>query len=189
VGRASIAQRLLRQDQTSRDPREGLGTAQFIHHSTRRCEAIDHHEGRHLTLFTLLALLPALLGMTAWNDDDRPVVRHAFVQDQMIIKVPVRPLPPAQFDWVERKGPRCLPAGVIRGALLTGTDHVDLVLPQHQRIRATFDDDCPALDFYGGFYLKTHDQQICARRDSVHSRMGGSCRIERFRYLVPKFKG
>ena len=110
------------------------------------------------------------------------------VQDELIIKVPVRPLPPAQFEWVERKGPRCVPASVIRGALLTGPDHVDFMLPQRQRIRATFDDDCPALDFYGGFYLKTEDQQVCAGLDSVHSRMGGSCRIERFRHLVPKFK-
>jgi hypothetical protein len=50
------------------------------------------------------------------------------------------------------------PASVIRGALLTGRDHVDFMLPQKQRIRATFDDDCPALDFYGGFYLKTDDE-------------------------------
>ena len=100
-----------------------------------------------------------------------------------------RPLPPSEFEWVERKGPKCLPASVIRGALLTGRDHVDFMLPQKQRIRATFDDDCPALDFYGGFYLKTDDEQICSRRDSIHSRMGGSCRIKRFRYLVPKFKG
>ena len=140
-----------------------------------------------MTLFTLLALLPALLGMTAWQNEPASV-RRVVVQDEMIIKVPVRPLPPAEFEWVERKGPQCLPATMIRGALLTGPNHVDLVLPQRQRIRATFDDDCPALDFYSGFYLKTEDRQICARRDSVHSRMGGSCRIERFRHLVPKFK-
>jgi hypothetical protein len=142
-----------------------------------------------LNLLTLLALLPALLGMAGWQEADSPSVRRVFVQDQMIIKVPVRPLPPAQFEWVERKGPRCLPASVIRGALLTGPDHVDFMLPQRQRIRAALDDDCPALDFYGGFYLKTDDEQICSRRDSIHSRMGGSCRIKRFRYLVPKFKG
>ena len=141
-----------------------------------------------MTLFTLLALLPALLGMAGWQGADAPAVRRVLVADQMIIKVPVRPLPPSEFEWVERKGPRCLPASVIRGALLTGRDHVDFMLPQKQRIRARFDDDCPALDFYGGFYLKTDDEQICARRDSIHSRMGGSCRIERFRHLVPKFR-
>lgn len=137
---------------------------------------------------TLLSLLALLLSWGGWQDSNPPAVRRVMVQDQLIIKVPVRPLPPAEFDWVERKGPRCLPASVIRGALLTGPDHVDLMLPQRQRIRATFDGDCPALDFYGGFYLKTEDQQVCAGRDSVHSRMGGSCRIERFGHLVPKFK-
>ena len=141
-----------------------------------------------MTLLTLLALLPPLLGMAGWHDSGPPAVRSLYVQDQMVIRVPVRPLPPTQFEWVERKGPRCLPAGLIRGALLTGPDHVDFVLPQKQRVRATFDDDCPALDFYDGFYLKTDDEQLCAGRDSVHSRMGRSCRIERFRHLVPKFK-
>ena len=141
-----------------------------------------------MTLLSLLALVPALLGMASWQGAEPPPVQRAVVQDEMIIRVPVRPLPPAEFDWVERKGPRCLPARLVRGALLTGTDHVDLVLPHRQRVRATFEDDCPALDFYGGFYLKTEDGQICARRDSIHSRMGRSCRIERFRHLVPKFK-
>jgi hypothetical protein len=81
-----------------------------------------------------------------------------------------------------------VPAADIRGALLSGTDHVDFLLPDRQRIRATFDDDCPALDFYGDFYLRTEDHQLCAKRDSVHSRIGGSCRIERFRKLAPKLK-
>ena len=141
-----------------------------------------------MTWPTLLSLLPMLLGMSSWGDPDPVKVRSLVIQDQLILRVPVRPLPPPRFEWVERKGPKCVPASAIRGALLTGPDHVDFMLPQKQRIRAKFDDDCPALDFYGGFYLKTQDLQVCARRDSVHSRMGGSCRIERFRYLVPKFK-
>ena len=117
---------------------------------------------------------------------DAPAVRRAFVADQMIIKVPVRPLPPSEFEWVERKGPKCLPASVIRGALLTGRDHVDFMLPQKQRIRATFDDDCPALDFYGVFYLNTNDDKVCAGRDMVRSRVGSGCVIEKFRRLSPQ---
>jgi hypothetical protein len=62
------------------------------------------------------------------------------------------------------------------------------VLGRRERVRASFDGNCPALDFYGGFYLKTQDERVCAKRDSVHSRMGGSCRIERFRRLIPKLK-
>ena len=140
-----------------------------------------------MTLPTLLSLLPMLLGMGSWSDGPKQV-QSLVVQDQVILRVPVQPLPPPRFEWVERKGPRCLPVSAIRGALLTGSDHVDFLLPQRQRIRATFDDACDGLDFYGGFYLKTRDQQICARRDSVHSRMGRSCPIGQFRFLVRKFK-
>jgi hypothetical protein len=42
------------------------------------------------------------------------------------------------------------------------------------------------LDFYGQLYLLPNDGRICARRDSIRSRVGGSCRIEKFRTLVPK---
>jgi hypothetical protein len=62
------------------------------------------------------------------------------------------------------------------------------VMANRARVRAQFDEGCPALDFYGGFYLQPEDERLCARRDAVHSRMGGSCRIERFKLLVPKFK-
>jgi hypothetical protein len=56
-------------------------------------------------------------------------------------------------------------------------------------VRAKFDENCPALDFYGGAYLQYgRDQQICAHRDAVMSRIGGSCTIERFKLLIPKFK-
>ena len=112
------------------------------------------------------------------------------VEQVWVLRVPVRPRQSLQrFEWVESKGPKCVPASDIRGALLSGTDHVDFILPEHQLIRATFDDDCPALDFYGDFYLKTEDHRLCAKRDSVRSRIGGSCRIERFRRLTPKIKG
>ena len=113
------------------------------------------------------------------------------VRERIIVRIPdrsraVAAAPP--LEWKESKGPKCVPTNAIRGALLAGTDHVDFLLPESQRVRATFDEDCPALDFYGGFYLKTEDQRLCARRDSIHSRMGGSCRIERFRRLSRKIK-
>ncbi len=143
-----------------------------------------------MTVSTFLALLPLLLGLAvAQSGDPQLVVRRLVVQQQWILRIPVRPQPsPQRFEWVESKGPKCVPAADIRGALLSGTDHVDFLLPDRQRIRATFDDDCPALDFYGGFYLNTEDQQLCARRDSVHTQIGGSCRIARFRKLAPKLK-
>ena len=36
------------------------------------------------------------------------------------------------------------------------------------------------------FYLQTADDRLCVRRDAVHSRIGGSCTIERFKQLMPE---
>lgn len=119
-------------------------------------------------------------------------VTRLVVQDEVILRVPVQPRPfIPQIEWIEHKGPKCIPAGAIRRAVLSGEeqiDQVDFVLADRSRIRAKFDEDCPALDFYAGFYLQPQDERLCAHRDSIHSRMGGSCTIERFRQLEPRFK-
>lgn len=147
-----------------------------------------------MTLTSFLVLLPLLAGILGAQEDtsdDEPqaAVSRQAVEHEWIVRVPVRGRPALQkFEWKERKGFKCMPADDVRGAVLSGVDHVDFLLPNRQRVRAKFDGNCPALDFYGGFYLKTSDDRVCARRDSVHSRMGGSCRIERFRKLVPKLK-
>ncbi|HEU5286420.1 MAG TPA: hypothetical protein VFU20_07930 [Sphingomicrobium sp.] len=147
-----------------------------------------------MTVSSFLALLPLLLGVAATQDqapgdEPQPAVSRLVVERQWIVRVPVRPhSAPRRFEWNEGKRVKCFPTNAIRGALLSGADHVDFLLRPRQRVRATFDGNCPALDFYGGFYLKTDDDRVCARRDFVHSRMGGSCRIERFRQLVPRIK-
>jgi hypothetical protein len=143
-----------------------------------------------VTVSIFLALFPLLLGLVSAPADAPQVsVQRMIVEQEWILRVQVRPQRlPQRFEWVESKGPKCVAANDIRGALLSGTDHVDFLLPERQRIRAMFGEDCPALDFYGDFYLKTEDHKLCAKRDSVHSRIGGSCRIERFRKLKPKFK-
>ena len=76
-------------------------------------------------------------------------------------------------EWVEQKGPKCIPTAAIQRALLYGSAQVDFVMANHARIRAQFDEDCPALDFYGGFYLQVEDDRLCARRDAIHSRIRG----------------
>ncbi len=139
-----------------------------------------------MTLSTFIALLPALLGMAAGGSAPVEQVSTLVAQDETIMRIPVRPRLAPVIDWVERRGPRCIPADAIRGATLAGPDHVDFLMPGRQRIRAELAQDCPALDFYNGFYLSPEDDRLCAGRDSVRSRVGGSCRIERFRHLVPK---
>ena len=115
-----------------------------------------------------------------------PPVRMMTVERQMILRVPVRPYPRMNFRWEEEKGPKCLPVGALAGAMMSGPGSIDIVLRNRQRMRARLDNDCEGLDFDGGFYLQTEDGQFCAKRDSIRSRMGATCRIEKFRMLVPK---
>lgn len=143
-----------------------------------------------MTPAVFLSILPVLLGLIAVQPGAvEQSVTRLVVQDEVILRVPVQPRaydPPIR--WVERKGPRCIPAFAIRRAMMSGRDQVDFVLSNRARVRAELDEDCPALDFYGGFYLQPEDDRLCAGRDEIHSRMGGSCTIEHFKKLVPKLK-
>lgn len=137
-----------------------------------------------------LVLLPALVGLAGSGVVQEPQERVLLAQNEVVMRVQIRPrrLGPA-LEWVERKGPKCIPAHSIRGAMLSGDRSVDFLLKGRRRVRAELSDDCPALDFYSGFYVSPEeDERICARRESIRSRAGGTCEIERFRELVPKLK-
>lgn len=116
-------------------------------------------------------------------------VTRLVIQDEVILRVPVQPhrLIP-DVNWIERKGPRCIPATAIQRALLSSSEQVDFMMANRSRIRARLDEDCPALDFYAGFYLQPRGDMLCAGRDSIYSRIGGSCTIEHFSQLVPKLR-
>ncbi len=131
-----------------------------------------------------------MLGLAGSQADQaRPSVGRLIGERDVIFRVPVRPRPVgATIEWVRGDRFKCVNTSAIRGAVLGDSDHVDMLLPGRQRVRASFDDDCPALDFYDGFYLKTEDHRVCAGRDSIHSRMGGSCQIEKFHKLVPRLR-
>ena len=141
-----------------------------------------------MSLYLFLASLPALLA-GVFSPPVLVPVRRVLIRDEIIIHIPVRPAPPpALFDWEEHKGPKCLPSGAITGAVLSGKSSIDFLLVNHGRIRARMDEDCTALDFYGGFYVSPKDDNVCADRDEIRSRMGGSCRIDKFKLLVPQSK-
>lgn len=94
---------------------------------------------------------------------------------------------PSPVRWVEKGGPKCIAANQLAGAIVNGTDSVDLVLKGGTRLRALLDDDCAALGYYGGFYLKTAaDGQVCAKRDTIRTRTGESCSIGKFKRLVAR---
>ena len=140
-----------------------------------------------MTPATILSFIPMLLGLVAVQPGamGQSVTRLA-MQDEVILRVTIQPRPMRQIEWVERKGPKCIPISEIRAALLSGPDQIDFIFGNHARVRAEFEEGCPALDFYGSFYLQPQGDRLCVHRDAIHSRMGGSCTIEGFKLLVPK---
>ena len=112
---------------------------------------------------------------------------QVIIREQIIVRVPMRlrEAPPAvPIRWRESRGPACVAASDIAGATLLGDHSVDLILRDKRRLRARLSSRCPALAYYRGFYVRpTEDGMICAERDSIRSRMGGQCEIERFRSL------
>lgn len=137
---------------------------------------------------TIFSFVPLLLGLFAIQPGMvGQSVTRLVVQDEVILRVPLQPRQfGLQIEWTEHKGPKCIPAAAIQRAFLSGTQQVDIILVNNARVRAKLDEDCPALDFYGRFYLQPQDDRICVHRDAIRSRMGGSCMIEKFRKLVPK---
>ncbi len=149
------------------------------------------------SLASLLLLAFATSGYAEPQDAAPPppgTIRSTLRIQRVIVRVPtaavstagapVRALPP--INWVERRADRCVPMSSLASAAITRPDSVDLTLTGGRRLRARLGDDCPALDFYQGFYLRpTSDGMVCASRDSIRSRSGGQCRIEGFRALVP----
>lgn len=144
-----------------------------------------------MNLETVLGLFPMLFGVVVGQAGAMPQgVSRLVVQNGIIWRVPVQSRPRyRQIEWVERKGPKCIPAVSIRRALLFSPEQVDFVLADRSRIRAKFNGECAALDFYGGFYLQPTDGFLCVKRDAIHSRMGGSCTIGKFKQLEPRPRG
>ena len=125
-----------------------------------------------------------MLGFASAAQSDE--VRTLVVEREVIMRIPVRSRPVRPFAWEEKRGPKCIEASNIRGAALSGRETVDFLLFDRTRLRAQLSEDCPALDFYNGFYVTPEKGKLCARRDEIHSRIGRSCTIERFHRLTPR---
>ena len=141
------------------------------------------------SLTALLVSVSAWLGLaTDAQPDPRQVVQRMIVRDEIIIHVPIAQRRPPGLEWVEHKGPKCLPAAMIAGAAMAGQSSIDFVLRDRRRVRAKLDSDCAGLDFYGGFYVEPQDGAVCAKREEICSRAGSTCRIDRFRSLEARYK-
>ena len=128
---------------------------------------------------------PALLGAA-----DAPAqVQYAQVilRERVVIRVPrtaIRPIAPTR--WKERKGPRCIPAQQLAGALPGEDGTVDIVLTGGKRVRGKLARACRQIDYYSSFYIRPGpDGQICADRDPIRTRAGRTCDIQKFRALTP----
>ncbi len=118
-----------------------------------------------------------------------PRAASVTIVQSMIVRVPARrpdPRTPPAIVYRQRRGPLCIAAADIAGAAVTGPTSIDFGLRGGARVRARLEDACPALDFYGGFYVTPQpDGRICADRDVIRTRSGGDCEIDRFHTLVP----
>ena len=141
-----------------------------------------------MTFFALLGLFPSIFGLAAVAQPEDAGVRRMVVREEIILRIPVRRRLVPPIEWKEKKGPKCLASADIAGAMLSGPSSIDFFMRDRRRVRAEIESECPALDFYGSFYMQPDDERICAKRETVRSRVGGACRIERFRLLVPRLK-
>ena len=115
------------------------------------------------------------------------------IRQRTMIRVPrMAPPPPAPVvkpvEWRERKGPRCIPATALAGAIVHREQEIDLVMRGGGRYRAQIDGKgCHGLNFYSRFYVKpAADGMVCADRDAFRTRSGGACPIDGFKRLEPK---
>lgn len=123
---------------------------------------------------------------------DGTMLAQVTVHERLIIRVPrmgparmaTRESVPVPIRYKEKKGPKCIAAADLGGALIVEPGKVDLVLEGGKRLRAHLDDDCGPLDYYGGFYLRpAADGKVCAGRDVIRVRSGASCQISTFKTL------
>ena len=133
------------------------------------------------------SLLPALFALFGGQPSVTATVSRIVIRDEIVMRIPVvRPRASVPVRWVEKKGPKCISTAAVLAVSLADERSLDFHLRDRRRVRARMDSDCQTLDFYGSFYLQPEDDRICAGREEVRSRMGGSCRIERFRTMVPR---
>ncbi|MFM7028481.1 MAG: hypothetical protein ACKOXK_07385 [Chakrabartia sp.] len=141
--------------------------------------------------FVLTALLA---GSAMAQDADRPAPSAQYAQMIIERRTVIRITPHEERarlqlsfgDWREKSAPKCFPVALLSGIVISKPDSIDMVLRGGRLIRARLEKGCPSIDFYSGFYLKpTSDGLICEDRDTIHSRTGGACMIDKFRTLVP----
>lgn len=142
----------------------------------------------------LLLTLPGAAWPSAEQIDGMELAQLT-IRQRIVIRIPVPngrapsyPIPrPPRPAMEEHKGPRCVAIETLAGSGVARTDSVDLALTDGRLLRAKLGDNCPALDFYAGVYVKpARDGTLCAKRDVIRARSGRACAISSFKTLKPK---
>lgn len=147
-----------------------------------------------MILFAYAALLgPASAGALAMSivgaGEQTSIIAQIRIERNSIIRVPPA-APPTQrqkpLRWKEKGAPSCIKWSSIAAAMVSSQTTLDVIVRGGTRYRVKLEKSCQAIDFYSGFYVKaTRDGQVCEDRDSIHSRSGGECMIDKFKTLVP----
>ena len=116
------------------------------------------------------------------------ILAQVIIQRTIVVRVPPV-LPSAAIAqptrWKEKGGPDCIKWSTIAAAMISSASTLDVILRGGKRYRVRLGKNCQAIDFYSDFYVKaTPDGQVCRSRDSIYSRAGGECGIDKFRTLV-----
>ncbi|MEL6486132.1 MAG: hypothetical protein AAFQ13_03170 [Pseudomonadota bacterium] len=88
-------------------------------------------------------------------------------------------------QYKERKAERCVPVNDIAGVETGSGNRLLLFMQDAQILSLNLEKACRAKDFYSGFYVEQNkDGKLCVDRDTLQSRNGARCDIERMMELV-----
>lgn len=153
-----------------------------------------HNGCVQMILFAYAALIgPASAGVQSLPilaaSGGATIVAQVQIQRSSIVRVPPappQPRLPQRERWKEKSAPNCIKWSSMAAAMVSSRTTIDLIVRGGTRYRVKLEKSCQAIDFYSGFYVKaTRDGRICEDRDSIHSRSGGECLIDKFKTLVP----
>ena len=114
----------------------------------------------------------------------RQTVTRLIVQDEVILRVPVQPRPMRrQIEWIEQKGPKCIPAGAIRARFCRAPSRSISCSPTAAAFARSSTRIARRSISTAASISSRRTSGYARGRDAIHSRMGGSCTIERFKLL------
>lgn len=87
--------------------------------------------------------------------------------------------------FIERKMGKCVPVAGIAAVQAADDKRLILFMRDRRLISAALERSCHARDYYSGFYLsRSSDGQLCVDRDTLQSRNGANCKLDKLRQLV-----